>query len=260
MSTNYPYALDVFYNPTAETKLGDVQLRHSLQHTNANDSLAALQARIGVVSSSITSSLDYELHNVVGGHNHDGINSKVISIGPPPYGGLNYLSGAFAFTAATDIGTVVDSFNSFFVSSSAKSSIQVNDVDFGSFNQINFLGSISSSTFGQKINLSFDALTEKSRRLSLLAEHGPFESYTSSYKTTGYLNGTTVFPTESIWFEDELLTKKIISQVVEYNAMHLITKSILVVYDIDGSTPLYTATDTIQYAGVKENFRQRTIV
>lgn len=263
MSSGFPYILDSFTNPSGSNHLSDLIVLHSLQHTNINDGMAAVQARIGIISSSITNSIDYELHNIYGGHNHDGINSRQIAIGPPPYGGTLYTGGIFPFSASTDIGTVVNAFNTFFVSSSAKPEIKINDTSYGAPTTINFTGSygiVSGSISGSQVNVVIDALTERSRRLILLAGcDGPYETYTSSYRTIGYLNGTSIFPTESIWFEDSLLTKKIVSHVVDYNFKHQITKSTWIVYSTDGTTPLYTATDLIGYTGLKETFRQRTI-
>lgn len=264
MSSGFPYILDSFTSPSGSNHLSDIVVLHSLQHTNLNDGMAAVQARIGVVSSSITNSIDYELHNIYGGHNHDGVNSRQIAIGPPPYGGVNYVGGIFPFSASTDIGTVVNAFNTFFVSASSKPEIKVNEISFGTPNTINFTGSynvVSGSLSGSQLNVTIDALTERSRRLILLAGcDGPYESYTSSYRTIGYLNGTSIYPTASIWFEDSSLAKKIVSHVVDYNSRHQITKSTWTVYDVDGVTPLYTSIDIIGYSGLREISRQRTII
>lgn len=62
MATNFPTSLDSFPNPTGDTKLdGDAvfNLRHDTQHIHANDSLSALEAKIGADFSSVPSSLDY---------------------------------------------------------------------------------------------------------------------------------------------------------------------------------------------------------
>jgi len=63
MSTTFPTTLDTFLNPGATTKLdatgSDPRLRHSTQHDNINDSMAAVQAKVGVNFSSVNTSLDY---------------------------------------------------------------------------------------------------------------------------------------------------------------------------------------------------------
>lgn len=263
MPSAFPYLLDSFINPTGSNHLSDLIVLHSLQHTNNNDAIEAIQTRIGIISSSVTNSIEYELHNTSGGHNHDGINSRQIVIGPPPYGGIDYVSGTFLFSSSTDIGTVINSFNTFLLSSSAKPNFQVNETNFGASTLIKFTSSndaVTGSLTGSQLNIIINALTEKSRRLILLAGcDGPYETYSSSYRTIGYLNTTSVFPTESIWYEDSFLTKKILSHFVEYNSMRQITKSIWTVYDNNGITPLYVATDIITYNGLKEIYRERTL-
>jgi hypothetical protein len=50
MATSYPGGLDAFSNPagTDELNNADPALRHSLQHSNANDAIEALQTKVGV--------------------------------------------------------------------------------------------------------------------------------------------------------------------------------------------------------------------
>jgi len=59
MSTNYPTSLDALTNPLATDSLASPS--HSAQHANANDAIEALQAKVGVDSSSVTTSLDYRV-------------------------------------------------------------------------------------------------------------------------------------------------------------------------------------------------------
>jgi len=59
VATNYPTALDDFPNPTGTTLLNaSGSLKHSTQHTNINDALEAIEARVGIVSSSVATSID----------------------------------------------------------------------------------------------------------------------------------------------------------------------------------------------------------
>lgn len=77
MATNFPTSLDSLSNPsgTDVTGLttGQSNVTHSQQHTNANDAIEALQAKVGADSSAVTSSLDYKVTNASSsnpGHKH----------------------------------------------------------------------------------------------------------------------------------------------------------------------------------------------
>lgn len=59
MATTFPTALDNFPNPTGTDTQAAVS--HSLQHSNVNDALEALEAKVGVNGSVVTSSLDYKV-------------------------------------------------------------------------------------------------------------------------------------------------------------------------------------------------------
>lgn len=63
MSTIFPTSLDSFLNPSSTTNLdssgSDPRLRHSTQHDNINDSVTALEGKVGVNFSAVTASLDY---------------------------------------------------------------------------------------------------------------------------------------------------------------------------------------------------------
>lgn len=65
MTTNYPGALDSFTNPQATDKVATVS--HAAQHANANDAIEALQAKVGIDGSAVTSSHDYKLQDVADG-------------------------------------------------------------------------------------------------------------------------------------------------------------------------------------------------
>jgi len=64
MATNFPTSLDALTNPTSANKLNDAGVTHATQHANANDAIEALQAKVGVDSSAVTTSLDYKVRNV----------------------------------------------------------------------------------------------------------------------------------------------------------------------------------------------------
>lgn len=61
MATNFPTSLDTLTNPTSSNKLSDVGVLHADQHANSNDAIEALQAKVGVNSSAVTTSLDYRV-------------------------------------------------------------------------------------------------------------------------------------------------------------------------------------------------------
>ena len=59
MATNFPASLDTLTNPSATDTLDSPP--HDEQHADANDAIEALQAKVGVDSSAVTSSLDYRV-------------------------------------------------------------------------------------------------------------------------------------------------------------------------------------------------------
>ena len=61
---NFPTSLDTLTNPTATDYLNSPS--HAGQHATANDILEALEAKVGITSSAVTSSHDYKLALVTG--------------------------------------------------------------------------------------------------------------------------------------------------------------------------------------------------
>ena len=59
MATNFPTNLDSLTNPTSTDSLANPD--HATQHTNANDAIEALQAKVGVNGSAVTTTLDYKV-------------------------------------------------------------------------------------------------------------------------------------------------------------------------------------------------------
>lgn len=59
MATNYPESLDSLTNPSPEDSTATVS--HASQHASANDAIEALQAKVGIDSSAVPSSIDYQL-------------------------------------------------------------------------------------------------------------------------------------------------------------------------------------------------------
>lgn len=77
MASSYPTALDSFTDPSASNKLNSPS--HSAQHANINDAVEKLEAKVGINSSTVATSIDYLLKNTTGGHDHDGTDSKRVS-------------------------------------------------------------------------------------------------------------------------------------------------------------------------------------
>lgn len=61
---SFPTSLDSFTNPTATDKTKSPS--HATQHSNANDAIEALEAKVGIDGSAVTSSHDYKLSGVTG--------------------------------------------------------------------------------------------------------------------------------------------------------------------------------------------------
>lgn len=59
MATNFPASLDSLTNPTSTQTLNSPS--HSSQHANINDAVEAIQTKVGVDNSAVTSSLDYKV-------------------------------------------------------------------------------------------------------------------------------------------------------------------------------------------------------
>lgn len=71
MTTSFPGALDGFTNPVGSDS--ESTIPHHIQHTNANDAIAALEQKVGVNNSSVTSTLDYLVKTAANpGHSHTG--------------------------------------------------------------------------------------------------------------------------------------------------------------------------------------------
>jgi len=66
MSINYPNSIDTLLNPIGTDKVSNAVagLIHSTQHSNANDAIEALEAKVGVDGSAVTTSHDYKLSEV----------------------------------------------------------------------------------------------------------------------------------------------------------------------------------------------------
>jgi len=61
VATSFPSGLDSLSNPSAGSSLSSPS--HAGQHADANDAIEALQAKVGVDGSAVTTSLDYKVAN-----------------------------------------------------------------------------------------------------------------------------------------------------------------------------------------------------
>lgn len=59
MATNFPTSLDALTNPLATDKLNNPS--HATQHANVNDAIEAIEAKVGVNGSAVTTTLDYKV-------------------------------------------------------------------------------------------------------------------------------------------------------------------------------------------------------
>jgi len=59
MATNFPTSLDALTNPSGTDSMSSPS--HAGQHTDANDAIEALQAKVGADGSAVTTSLDYKV-------------------------------------------------------------------------------------------------------------------------------------------------------------------------------------------------------
>lgn len=86
---------------------------------------------------------------------------------------------------------------------------------------------------------------------------GPFEGFISgAYRET--LGGP--FPTSITWYESSLKTRKIVEKQYTYTGTKQVDTTSWIVYDLDGVTPMVTATDSVTYSTFFESSRTRSIV
>lgn len=64
MAITFPQALDTFVNPHSNSHLNDAGVVHSVQHSDANDAISALQRKIGTDGSIDPSSIDYKIRQL----------------------------------------------------------------------------------------------------------------------------------------------------------------------------------------------------
>ena len=61
MASNFPSSLDSFTNPSSSDAMDSVSVPHATQHSDLNDAVEALEAKVGANSSAVTTSHDYKI-------------------------------------------------------------------------------------------------------------------------------------------------------------------------------------------------------
>jgi hypothetical protein len=64
MSSNFPSSLDTLTTPSGSSTLGGSSPSHTTLHTNEGDAIEALEAKVGVDNSAVTTSLDYRVNQL----------------------------------------------------------------------------------------------------------------------------------------------------------------------------------------------------
>lgn len=107
MSISYPTSLDNFSNPSAGNPLNSPS--HSTQHANENDAIEALEAKVGIDGSAVTTSHDYKLSGVTGSDKavsktgtetltNKTLTSPVINVSSDATGDMYYRNSSGIFT------------------------------------------------------------------------------------------------------------------------------------------------------------------
>lgn len=113
MSTNFPTGLDTLTNPTSTDPMTSPS--HSAQHANANDAIEALEAKVGIDGSAVTTSLDYKIaraYDMVVGKNVVGASGSTETLTDPdvdPYQDIT-LTANCTITFATVTSTTAHKF------------------------------------------------------------------------------------------------------------------------------------------------------
>jgi len=99
VATNFPASLDSLTNPTSSDSLNSPS--HSAQHANSNDAIEALQAKVGVDSSAVTTSLDYKVAQL------EALGGYTDYSGSITFTGMTLGNGTVNFAYYTRIGDLV---------------------------------------------------------------------------------------------------------------------------------------------------------
>lgn len=266
MTSLFPNGLDSIPCPSGSDKLNIVP--HAELHCSTSLAVEALQFRVGVTGSNVATTIDYELHNTSHGHDHDGINSRPVAVGPDCNGlsgSGSYSNGFFTdFSGSTRVGCAIDKINqalgnltlsgsaSLLALESQDSELTANAV------RINLSGSGVSGTLVSPGTVKYTIPGVDYRQLIFLADCGPFE-HESSPMIHDFIYFSPPFVSASIWWTDVTRTQKIVEKIYTRNGRKQATQIVYNVYENDGITVKTKVTDIVTYSGVLEVSRSRTV-
>ena len=275
MTTSYPTGIDDFINPSGSNTLdGPPGTTHADLHSNVNDAIEAIEARVGVTGSAVPTTLDYEVHNIEHGHDHDGVNSRPVALGTS--GSTDFGDGYFTdFTTETRVGDAVSRINEALKEISASLAIlsgsgiafETQGVELTpSAVRVNFTGSGVSgavtSSVGGGDEVTYTVPGIDYRQILFLADCGPFENFSTASMVHSFsYSPRPPFVSSSVWFSDSSKTQRIFE--IDYgirNSRKQATQIVYKVYESDGLTVKTTIRDIVTYEGPVEVSRTRTII
>jgi len=103
MASNFPSSLDTFTNPSSSDAMDSVSVPHATQHSDLNDAVEALQAKVGADSSGVASSHDYKIA-ALEAVSHGKILQVVSTTKTDPF---TASLGAGAFTSVTGLSATI---------------------------------------------------------------------------------------------------------------------------------------------------------
>lgn len=112
--STFPTSIDVINDPSSTNTLADAGYEHDLLHGHANDAISAIETKIGINGSPVSSTLDYILHN----HAHTGSDGSVpVSTGAIT--SINAISGSPSSVPVTITGAASQTADLFDIKNSA---------------------------------------------------------------------------------------------------------------------------------------------
>ena len=180
MATNFPTSLDSLTNPQSTDSVEVVS--HASQHSNANDAIEALEAKVGADNSAVTTSLDYRvrtlesasvddeaIQGIVGAMVSSNTETDIVVEYDDINGKLNFAIGSDVVTTTSLNNTLTDSENGY--------------VPIGDVGNPDGVASLNSSGFVPQEQLNIDERVQDTTALM-------FTSATHSNITVAYDDNT----------------------------------------------------------------------